>query len=205
MSFLVAVCGGSCSGKSTLSARILRQLGTRTTSLLAFDAYYCDQGDLSPAERAEVNYDHPDSLDIELFSSHLTQLSNGEAIDCPVYDFATHTRLGETRRIEPAPVVVVDGILLLSDERLVPQFDMRIFRQCPEAVRLDRRIERDVMYRGRTEESVRKQFEATVKPMHDQYVAPSAKHADVVFRHEDIDVSDAAALVVSRIRKVLDS
>jgi len=203
MSFLVAVCGGSCSGKSTLSTRILRQLGTGAGSLLAFDAYYCNQAELSQEQRAEVNYDHPSSLDIELFSHHLTQLSHGEAIDCPVYDFATHTRLAETRRIEPAPVVVVDGILLLSDDRLVPQFDMRIFRQCPEDVRLDRRIERDVMYRGRTEQSVRKQFAATVKPMHDRFVAPSACHADVVFRHEDIEVSDAAALVVGRIRKAL--
>jgi uridine kinase len=171
--------------------------------MLPFDAYYRDHADLTPAERAELNYDHPDSLDIDLFSDHLTQLSNGETIDCPVYDFATHTRLPDTRRIEPAPVVVVDGILLLSDERLVPQFDMRIFRQCPEDVRLDRRIERDVMYRGRTEASVRRQFAATVKPMHDHFVAPSAQHADVIFRHEDIEVADAARLVVSRIRKAL--
>ncbi len=203
MSFLVAVCGGSCSGKSTLTARILRQLGPEAGNMLPFDAYYRDHADLTPAERAELNYDHPDSLDIDLFSDHLTQLSNGETIDCPVYDFATHTRLPDTRRIEPAPVVVVDGILLLSDERLVPQFDMRIFRQCPEDVRLDRRIERDVMYRGRTEASVRRQFAATVKPMHDHFVAPSAQHADVIFRHEDIEVADAARLVVSRIRKAL--
>ena len=203
MSFLVAVCGGSCSGKSTLATWILRLLGPDTASLLAFDAYYLDQGTLTPSQRAEVNYDHPSSLDVELFSDHLGRLSAGKPIDCPVYDFATHTRLGETRRIEPAPVVVVDGILLLSDDRLVPRFDMRIYRQCPEEVRLDRRIERDVMYRGRTEDSVRKQFAATVKPMHDQFVAPSAQHADVIFQHDDIEVHDAAVLVVDRIRKEL--
>ncbi len=171
--------------------------------MLAFDAYYCDRSDLEPEERAELNYDHPDSLDIDLFAQHLNRLSNGKPIECPVYDFATHTRLAETRRIEPAPVVVVDGILLLADERLAHQFDMRIFRQCPEEVRLDRRIERDVMYRGRTEASVRKQFAATVKPMHDRYVAPSARHADVIFRHENIEAGEAAKLVVSRIRKAL--
>jgi uridine kinase len=171
--------------------------------MLALDAYYCDRSDLDADERADLNYDHPDSLDIDLFSDHLTQLANRNPIECPVYDFATHTRLAKTRRIEPAPVVVVDGILLLADERLVHLFDMRIFRQCPEDVRLDRRIERDVMYRGRTEASVRKQFAATVKPMHDRFVAPSAQHADVIFRHEDIEAGEAAKLVVSRIRKAI--
>ncbi|NNE96485.1 MAG: uridine kinase [Acidimicrobiales bacterium] len=204
MSFLVAVCGGSCSGKSTLAARILRLLGPATASLLAFDSYYLDQRTLTPLERAEVNYDHPSSLDVELFSNHLGRLAAGKPIDCPVYDFATHTRLDETRRIDPAPVVVVDGILLLADDRLVPRFDMRIYRQCPEEVRLDRRIERDVMYRGRTEDSVRKQFATTVKPMHDQFVAPSSQYADVVFQHEDIEVHDAAVIVVDRIRRELN-
>ncbi len=200
MSFLVAICGGSCSGKSTLAARVLRLLGPETATLLAFDSYYCDQSALTPEQRAEVNYDHPDSLDVELFAEHLGMLSEGESIECPVYDFATHTRLSETRTIAPAPIVVVDGILLLSDARLVPQFDMRVFRQCPEDVRLDRRIERDVLHRGRTEESVRKQFAATVKPMHDAFVSPSRVHADVIFQHADIEVEEAADLVVARIR-----
>ncbi len=203
MSFLVAVCGGSCSGKSTLAATVLRGLGSETASLLAFDAYYCDQSGLTPEERAEVNYDHPDSLDMALFAQHLAMLACDEPVDCPIYDFATHTRLQETRRIEPAPVVVVDGILLLSDERLVSQFDMRIFRECPEDVRLDRRIERDVLERGRTEAAVRKQFAATVKPMHDEYVSPSAIHADVVFEHAKIEVHQAAELVVEQIQRAL--
>lgn len=199
MSFLVAVCGGSCSGKSTLAATVLRSLGPEIACLLQFDAYYHDQSHLAPAERAEVNYDHPDSLDVDLFATHLELLADGIPVDCPVYDFATHTRLGETRRIDPAPVVVVDGILLLADHRLVPQFDMRIFRECPEDVRLDRRIERDVLQRGRTEASVRRQFATTVKPMHDRFVAPSAAHADVIFEHAKIEVQAAAELVVDRI------
>ena len=204
MSFLVAVCGGSCSGKSTLAARVLRLLGSETATLLALDSYYRNQASLTPEERVTVNYDHPDSLDVELFSQHLTLLAAGEPIDCPVYDFATHTRVPETRQIEPAPVVVVDGILLFAVDRLVPQFDMRIFRQCPEDVRLDRRIERDMLHRGRTEESVRKQFIATVKPMHDRFVFPSAQYADVVFQHADIEVDEAADLVVARINSALD-
>ncbi len=203
MSFLVAVCGGSCSGKSTLAAKVLRHLGPEMASLLAFDAYYCDQSTLSPDERADVNYDHPSSLDVDLFAEHLGMLSAGAPVDCPIYDFATHTRLPETRRIEPAPVVIVDGILLLADERLVPQFDMRVFRQCPEDVRLDRRIERDVLERGRTESSVRKQFASTVKPMHDSFVAPSSAHADVVFEHDRIEVGQAADLVVRRIHHAI--
>ena len=203
MSFLVAVCGGSCSGKSTLAATVLRRLGSETASLLTFDSYYRGQANLTPEERAEVNYDHPDSLDMALFAQHLAMLSRDEPVDCPIYDFATHTRLPETRRIEPAPVVVVDGILLLADERLVSQFDMRIFRECPEDVRLERRIERDVLERGRTEASVRKQFAATVKPMHDEYVSPSAIHADVVFEHAKIEVHQAAELIVEQIQRAL--
>ena len=203
MSFLLAVCGGSCSGKSTLATRVLRLLGPENATSLAFDSYYKDQASLTPEERVGVNYDHPDSLDVELFSHHLSLLAEGKPVDCPVYDFATHTRVPETRRIEPAPVVVVDGILILADDRLVPQFDMRIFRQCPEDVRLDRRVSRDMMSRGRTEESVRKQFAATVKPMHDRFVLPSAQHADVIFQHENIEVEEAADLVVERIQEAL--
>lgn len=203
MSFLVAVCGGSCSGKSTLATRVLRLLGPENATSLAFDSYYRDQASLTPEERADVNYDHPDSLDVELFSQHLSLLAAGKPIDCPVYDFATHTRVHETRPIQAAPVVVVDGILILADDRLVPQFDMRIFRQCPEDVRLDRRVSRDMTSRGRTEESVRKQFAATVKPMHDRFVLPSAQHADVVFEHEAIEVEEAADLVVERIKEAL--
>lgn len=204
MSFLVAVCGGSGSGKSTLAATVLRLLGPEHACLLQFDAYYRDQSHLSPAERAEVNYDHPDSLDVELFSAHLGLLAAGSPVECPVYDFATHTRLTETRRIDPAPVVVIDGILVLADDRLVRQFDMRVFRECPEDVRLERRIERDVLQRGRTEASVRRQFAATVKPMHDRFVGPSAVHADVIFEHARIEVHAAAKLVVDRIAREID-
>lgn len=204
MSFLVAVSGGSCSGKSTLAATVLRRLGPGHASLLQFDSYYRDQSHLSTDERADVNYDHPDALDVELFATHLDQLASGAPIACPIYDFATHTRLPETRRVEPAPVVVVDGILLLADDRLISRFDMRIFRECPEDVRLDRRIERDVLQRGRTEASVRRQFAATVKPMHDRFVAPSAVHADVIFEHTKIEVHAAAELVVERIVREVD-
>jgi uridine kinase len=199
MSFLVAVSGGSCSGKSTLATSIVEGLGETRSCLLALDAYYLDQSHLTLDRRRQLNYDHPDALDVDLFAGHLEALAAGEGVDCPVYDFATYTRSAATRRIEAAPVVIVDGILLLAVDALVSTFDMRVFRECPEVVRLERRLLRDVVERGRTEPSVREQFATSVKPMHDRFVAPSAELADVVFHHDRIDVLAAAELVVERI------
>ncbi len=131
MSFLVAVSGGSCSGKSTLATTIVERLGETRSCLLELDAYYHDHSHLTLDRRRQLNYDHPDAFDIDLFAGHLEALAAGEGVDCPVYDFATYTRLADTRRIEAAPVIVVDGILLLAVDALVSNFDMRIFRECP--------------------------------------------------------------------------
>ena len=148
-------------------------------SVLWFDEYYHDLVHLSPEQRAAVNFDHPDSLDEVLLIEHLDGLLAGRPVDVPVYDFATHTRTGLTRRVEPRPVVVVDGILVLAVPALRSRLDLAVFVDAPAEVRLARRMYRDVRERGRTTASVRAQFEATVAPMHEAFVDPSAEHADL--------------------------
>jgi len=147
--------------------------------VLWFDEYYHDLVHLSPEQRAAVNFDHPDSLDEVLLIEHLDGLLAGRPVDVPVYDFATHTRTGRTRRVEPRPVVVVDGILVLAVPALRSRLDLAVFVDAPAEVRLARRMYRDVRERGRTTASVRAQFEATVAPMHEAFVDPSAEHADL--------------------------
>jgi uridine kinase len=148
-------------------------------SVLWFDEYYHDLVHLPPKQRALVNFDHPDSLDEVLLIEHLDGLLAGRSVDVPVYDFATHTRTGRTRRVEPRPVVVIDGILVLAVPDLRRRLDLAVFVDAPAEVRLARRMDRDVRERGRTTASVRAQFEATVAPMHEAFVDPSAEHADL--------------------------
>lgn len=156
--------------------------------MVSFDSYYCDQGHLTPEDRALVNYDHPSSLDGELMVQHLNQLRAGHEAAIPVYDFATHTRSDDLRIVEPADVIVVEGILLFAFPEVLAELDLRVFRRCPEEVRFERRIYRDCRERGRTPESVWDQLRTTVKPMHDSFVEPHAADADVVTEHgEDLD------------------
>ncbi len=174
---LVGICGGSGSGKTTIARLVAAELGA---SRLTFDTYYRDQSHVPLEERALVNYDHPDSLDVELFAQHLDALERGEQIEAPVYDFATHTRTTGSEIIEPTDVVIIEGILLLAFPDIVRRLDLKVFRDCPENVRFARRLGRDIAERGRTEASVYYQFEATVKPMHDEFVEPSQSKADLV-------------------------
>ncbi|MEM9464213.1 MAG: uridine kinase [Actinomycetota bacterium] len=166
------ICGGSGAGKTTLTRHLLDRLGPEQVSVLAFDAYYRDQGHLTPAERSLVNYDHPDSLDHERFAADVEALRGGRAIEAPVYDFATHTRTGDVTRVEARPLVIVEGILLLSFPEIADHLDLAVFIDVPEQIRLERRIRRDVAERGREPDDVRRQFAATVAPMHDTFVEP---------------------------------
>lgn len=177
-STLLGVAGGSGAGKTTLIEGLVDRLGD-SASVLWFDEYYHDLVHLDPAERAVVNYDHPDSLDGELLVSHLDGLLTGRGVDVPIYDFSSHTRTSKTRRVDPRPVIVVDGILVLAVAEIRRRLDLAVFVEAPESVRLGRRLARDVRERGRTPESVRAQFAATVAPMHDAYVAPSSAYADL--------------------------
>ncbi len=195
---LIGICGGSGSGKTTLADMVAAELGPTRAASLAFDNYYRDLTHLTFEERVDTNFDHPDSLDVELFVNHLLALREGHEVAVPIYDFATHTRTTNVHILEPKPVVVVEGILLLAYPELADVFDLSVYRSCPEAIRFERRVERDIAERGRTPESVREQFDATVKPMHDQFVAPSRAHADIVTDHVE-ELHDACNRVMAAI------
>lgn len=176
---LVGIAGGSGSGKTWLADWLRRLIGPRAAARLAQDDFYRDRSHLSPAQRARLNFDHPDALDWTAFESALADLRAGRACRRPVYDFTTHTRAG-TVALEPRPLVLVDGLWLLSHPSVRRRFDLTVFLRCPEGERLRRRIARDVAERARTLEAVRAQFRGTVAPMHRRYVEPQARWADVV-------------------------
>lgn len=195
---LVGICGGSGSGKTTIARLVAADLGA---AQLAFDTYYCDQSHLTPDQRAQVNYDHPDSLDVQLFGAHLDELAAGRSIDSPIYDFSTHSRTTETERVDPGDVVVIEGILLLAFPEIAERLDLRVYRDCPENVRFARRLRRDMSERGRTELSVYQQFEATVKPMHDEYVEPCRVTADIVTEFDE-ELHAAADRVIAAVTEL---
>ena len=177
---VVGLAGGTCSGKSLLASRLRRRLGDDRVAVLPFDAYYRDQSHLTPTERSLVNYDHPDALDVDAFLADLEALVSGREIGVPVYDFATHTRSHEVVTLEPRPIVLTEGILLLMFPRVRAMLHAAIFLDVPSEVRLARRIERDGRERGRDPGDVRRQFGETVEPMYAQYVEPYGVHADPV-------------------------
>ena len=179
MGIIVGICGGSGAGKTTLVNELVRCCGQDRLSSVAFDSYYRDLSHISMQERMQVNYDHPDSLDHELFIEHLQDLRSGRVVEIPKYDFASHIRTGQVT-VTPKAVVILDGILLLNFKAMRALIDLAVFIDIPEAVRLDRRAQRDVRERGRDVDDVHRQFWATVAPMHDKFVQPSAKHADRV-------------------------
>ena len=187
--FVFGICGGSGAGKTTLSKRLVQRLGPDAASVLAFDAYYRDLSHLPFAERRRGNFDHPDSLDSHLFLHHLDALKQGIDVDVPVYDFSTHTLSGRFDRVAAAPLLLVEGILLLAFEDVAERLDFTVFLDVPEDVRLQRRIRRDVAERGRPEDHVRRQFAATVAPMHDAYVQPNRHRADRI-----VDALDCVSL-----------
>jgi len=198
---LIGISGGSGSGKSRLAHELSQAIGPDRVSILPFDAYYKDLRHLSIEERASVNFDHPDSLDAEMFGHHLDGLANGLDIALPVYDFNTHRRVDDLQILPANDIVIAEGILLLAFPELVDRFDYTIYRSCPEDVRYERRLERDLVERGRSEESVREQFNASVKPMHDQYVEPTAALADRVVVHGE-DITDVAAQLAEDVQAI---
>lgn len=185
---LCAIAGGSGAGKTTLALKLLDRLGADGAHF-TIDWYYRDLTHLTPAERNEVNYDHPDSLEVDLFGTHLAALASGQSIDAPVYDFATHTRTDQTLPVDARPFIVTEGIHLLGLESVRRACAHLVFIDVAADIRLARRVTRDVAERGRTDESVRAQWARHVAPMHDQFVQPSRAFATrVVTVDEDLDV-----------------
>ena len=176
---VIGIAGGTGSGKTTLMKNLIARFGDVVT-VLSHDNYYRRHDELTYEERCQLNYDEPAAMETELMVQHLEALRNWQAIDCPVYDFSVHNRSDETIRIVPRKVIIVEGILIFADEALRDLMDIKIFVDTDADVRLCRRIKRDVNKRGRTLESVLLQYQETVKPMHEKYVEPSKKYADIV-------------------------
>ncbi len=177
---VIGIAGGSGSGKTTLARLIMQRVGEDRIAYLPHDAYYKDLSHLPPVQRMSVNFDHPDSLDTELLIQHIRQLRNYQPVELPIYDFKTHTRTQETRRIEPRSVIMVEGILIFVDPQLRQLLDVKIFVDTDADIRLIRRLERDIRERGRTTEMVITQYLKTVRPMHLEFVEPSKRYADVI-------------------------
>jgi uridine kinase len=198
-SLVLGIAGGSGSGKTTVVERIIEGVGEIPVSLLHHDSYYRDHPDLTLDERALLNYDHPEVLESSLMAEHLRQLLDGRPVEVPVYDFTLHQRSSETRRVDPAPVIIVDGILVLADPELRELMDIRVYVDTDPDVRFIRRLRRDTEDRGRTVGSVIEQYEATVRPMHLEYVDPSRRQAHVIipFGGEN---RVAIAMLVARLR-----
>ena len=176
---VLGIAGGTGSGKTTLMNNIIKKFGDSVT-VLSHDNYYRRRDDLTYEQRCGINYDEPAALETDLMAAHLDKLRHGEAIYCPVYDFTCHNRSDKTVRICPKRVIIVEGILIFENEPLRNLMDIKIFVDTDADVRLCRRIARDVTERGRTLESVLSQYQTTVKPMHEKYVEPSKKYADLV-------------------------
>ena len=201
---IIGIAGGSGSGKSTVARNVAEALGSRSVAFIDMDAYYRNFSELSLEERRRVNWDHPEAFDYDLLTAHLEHLSTRHAIDKPVYDFVTHLRSKEVVRIEPADVIVIDGILLFVDERARELCDVKVFVDADPDVRLIRRIRRDIDSRGRPLDEIIEQYLSTVQPMHLQFVEPSKRYADVIVPrggHNAVAIEMIVAKIQQRLRK----
>lgn len=200
---VIAVAGGTGSGKTTIANEILHRVGAEHIAYIPHDAYYRDLAHLPPKLRAQVNFDHPSSLETELLIEHLKVLRAGHAIEIPVYDFTTHTRTRRARLVEPAPIVLVEGILVLAEPDLRELFDAKLYVDTDADVRFIRRLRRDIEERGRDVASVCDQYLSTVRPMHLEFVEPSKRHADVIIPEGGFN-EVAIEMVAARIRTMMD-
>lgn len=201
---IIAISGGSASGKTTVVKEIVEKLKTNDISVICHDDYYKDQSHLSMEERIQTNYDHPSSLDNDLFVKHLHLLMEGKSIEKPIYDFVTHNRKKETVTVSPTKVIFIEGILVLEEKRIRDCADVKIFVKSDEDIRFIRRLKRDIEERGRSMDTVVNQYLATVKPMFNKFVNPSSRYADIIIPNDNKhDV--AVDFLVAKIKDILNT
>ena len=199
---VIGIAGGTGSGKTTVANVILQRVGAQRLSFLPHDAYYRDQKLLSPAARTQINYDHPDSLETDLLVRHINQLKQNQAVEMPIYDFTRHSRTDRTVHVEPRQVILVEGILIFYEPALRELFDVKIFVDTDSDIRFIRRLQRDIIERGRTTESVIQQYLTTVRPMHLEFVEPSKRYADVIIPEGGLNTV-ALDMVIARVEALL--
>ena len=200
--FVIGVAGGTGSGKTTVSRRIQEAVSLDHIVYIQHDNYYRDQSHLSLDQRVRTNYDHPDSLETELLVQHLLRLRAGQAIEMPMYDFSIHTRSTETQHVEPAPIILLEGILIFVEKELRELMDVRVFVDTDADIRFIRRLRRDMNERGRSLDSVVQQYMGTVRPMHMEFVEPSKRYADIIVPRGG-DNRVAMEMIVSRVDALL--
>jgi uridine kinase len=199
---VIGIAGGTGSGKTTVARVVLKRVGTNRIAFLSHDAYYRDLSDMPIEERRKINFDHPDSLESDLLVQHIQQLKNWQPVEMPVYDFTHHSRTDRTVHIEPHPVILVEGILIFYEPALRPLFDVKIFVDTDADIRFIRRLQRDIVERGRTTETVIQQYLGTVRPMHMEFVEPSKRYADVIIPEGGMNAV-ALDMVTARIEALL--
>jgi uridine kinase len=201
---VIGIAGGTGSGKTTVAHMIVERVGAQYIAYMPHDAYYRDLSHLPPEKRAEVNFDHPNSLETELLIQHIQQLKANQPIDLPIYDFKTHTRTSQTRPLLPQPIILVEGILIFAEPKLLPLYDIKIFVDTDADIRFIRRLQRDIQERGRTTESVIDQYLATVRPMHLEFVEYSKRYADIIIPEGGFNTV-AIDMVVARVLELLQN
>ena len=200
--FLIGIAGGTGSGKTTVANAIVKRVGEERIAILSHDSYYRDFVDLPKDILDRQNFDHPDSLESELLVRHLKALKQGMVVETPIYDFKVHRRAAESRRVEPRKVILVDGILIYAEPELRKLFDVKIYVDTDADIRFIRRLKRDIAERGRSVESVVKQYESTVRPMHMEFVEPSKRYADLIVP-EGGENTVALDFLFARLRELL--
>ena len=199
---VIGIAGGTGSGKTTVARAIYDKVGSDRIEWISHDSYYRNFEGLSPEERHHINFDHPDSLETELLARHLDVLSKGSAVEVPIYDFTTHSRKTETQRVEPRRVTIVEGILVLAEPELRKRIDIKLFVDTPPDIRFMRRLVRDIKTRGRSVESVIEQYVTTVRPMHEEFVEPSKRHADLIIPEGGAN-QVALDAIIARVERLL--
>jgi uridine kinase len=205
---IIGICGGTGSGKTTIANRILASVSADEVVFIQQDLYYRNLKDMPLDYRNAANFDHPDALDNDLLVNHLKKLNAGEPVELPIYDFRTHTRLPDTTPIQAKPIVIVEGILIFAEPRVLEQMDIKVFVDTPDDIRFIRRLNRDIAERGRTLDSVVEQYLASVRPMHNQFVEPSKRHADVIIPeggHNLVSIDLISGKIREKLASALDS